>query len=207
MSTLKTTALRNPSSSTDNIVLNSNGTVVVGGVSSSGGGNTVQELLTRPCDGGTVTSANGTITFPNVSAVQTLTSSYVDVTGSSITYQPPSGTHTVIYRFQFHCTRADADTIGHYRFDIGSNEVVYARFTQRGEDFSGRIVFTWPIKIGGSADTNTGALASWNSPLTLKMRARRYNGTYDQKLHVTDNWDGAGTDMFSMPIITLTAIG
>ena len=33
MSTLKTNALRNPSSGTDNIVLNSNGTVVVGGVS------------------------------------------------------------------------------------------------------------------------------------------------------------------------------
>ena len=207
MSTLKTTALRNPSSSTDNIVLNSNGTVVVGGVSSSGGGNTVQELLTRPCDGGTVTSANGTITFPNVSAVQTLTSSYVDVTGSSITYQPPAGTHTVIYRFQFHCTRADADTIGHYRFDVGSYEVVYARHTQRGEDFSGRIVFTWPIKIGGTTNYDTGALSTWTSPLTLKMRARRYNGTYDQKLHVTDNWDGAGTDMFSMPILSLTAIG
>tara|TARA_B000000557_G_scaffold46701_1_gene35341 strand:+ start:174 stop:797 length:624 start_codon:yes stop_codon:yes gene_type:complete len=207
MSTLKTTALRNPSSSTDNIVLNSNGTVVVGGVSSSGGGNTVQEILTRPCDGGTVTSANGTITFPNVTAVQTLTSSYVDVTGSSITYQPPAGTHTVIYRFQFHCTRADADTIGHYRFDVGSYEVVYARHTQRGEDFSGRIVFTWPIKIGGTTNYDTGALSTWTSPLTLKMRARRYNGTYDQKLHVTDNWDGAGTDMFSMPILSLTAIG
>ena len=207
MSTLKTNALRNPSSSTDNIVLNSNGTVVVGGVSSSGGGNTIQEQLIRPCDGGTVTSANGTITFPNVSAVQTLTSSYVDITGSSITYQPPAGTHTVIYRFQFQCTRADADTIGHYRFDIGSNEVVYARHTIRGEDFQSRVVFKLPIKIGGIADNKNGALASWNSPLTLKMRGRRYNGTYDQKLHVTDNWDGAGTDMFSMPILSLTAIG
>ena len=207
MSTLKTNALRNPSSGTDNIVLNSNGTVVVGGVSSSGGGNTIQEILTRPCDGGTVTSANGTITFPNISAVQTLTSTYADITGSSITYQPPAGTHTVIYRFQFQCTRADADTIGHYRFDIGSNEVIYARHTIRGEDFQSRVVFTWPIKIGGSADTNTGALASWNSPLTLKMRGRRYNGTYDQKLHVTDNWDGTGTDTFSMPILSLTAIG
>ena len=93
MSTLKTSALRHPSSSSDNVVLNSNGTVVVGGVSSSGGGNTVQELLSRPCDGGTVTSANGTLTYQNVTAVQNLTTSYVDVNGSSII-------KTLIYSFK-----------------------------------------------------------------------------------------------------------
>ena len=148
MSTLKTNALRNPSSSTDNIVLNSNGTVVVGGVSSSGGGYTVQELLSRPCDGGTVTSANGTLTYQNVTAVLILTSSYVDVNGSVITYQPPAGTHTVIYRFCFQCSCHDADGIGHFRFYIDGTEVVYARNTRRADDYNDRVVFEWPIKIG-----------------------------------------------------------
>ena len=207
MSTLKTTALRHPSSGSDNIVLNSSGGVVVGGVSSSGGGNTIQEILTRPCDGGTVTSANGTLTYQNVTGVQQLTTSYVDVTGSSITYQPPAGTHTVIYRFCFQCSCHDADGIGHFRFYIDGTEVVYARHTHRADNYQNRAIFEWPIKIGGSADTNTGARANWNSALVLKMQARDYTSSYDMKLHVTNHWDGAGTDQFSMPTLTLTAIG
>ena len=207
MSTLKTTALRHPSSGSDNIVLNSSGGVVVGGVSSSGGGNTIQEILTRPCDGGTVTSANGTLTYQNVTGVQQLTTSYVDVTGSSITYQPPAGTHTVIYRFCLHITETDADAISHYKFFIGGTEVLYARHTHRADNYQNRAIFEWPIKIGGSADTNTGARANWNSALVLKMQARDYTSSYDMKLHVTNHWDGSGTDMFSMPTLTLTAIG
>ena len=39
------------------------------------------------------------------------------------------------------------------------------------------------------------------------MRAREYNADYQTKLHVTNNWDGAGTDMFSMPVITISALG
>ena len=201
MSTLKTSALRHPSSSSDNIVLNSNGTFT------SLGGNTVQELLSRPCDGGTVTSANGTITFVNVFEVQQLTTSYVDVTGSIVNYQPPAGTHTVIYRFCFQCSCHDADAIAHFRFYIDGTEVVYARHTRRADDYNDRVVFEWPIKIGETADTNTGARANWNSALQLKMQARDYTSSYDMKLHVTNHWDGSSTDMFSMPTLTLTAIG
>ena len=207
MSTLKTTALRHPSSGSDNIVLNSSGGVVVGGVSSSGGGNTIQEILTRPCDGGTVTSANGTITFQNVTAVQNLTTTYVDVTGSVITYQPPAGTHTVIYRFCWMIAEADADPISHYKFFIGGTEVVYARHTHRADNYQNRAIFEWPIKIGGSADTNTGALASWSSGIELKLQIREYTSSYEAKIHTTSHWDGSGTDMFSMPTLTLTAIG
>ena len=207
MSTLKTNALRNPSSGTDNIVLNSNGTVVVGGVSSSGGGNTIQEILTRPCDGGTVTSANGTLTYQNVSAVQNLTTSYVDVNGSVITYQPPAGTHTVIYRFCMQIAETDSDMICHIKFFIGGTEVVYARHTHRADNYQNRAIFEWPIKIGGSADTNTGALASWSSGIELKLQIREYTSSYEAKIHTTSHWDGSGTDMFSMPTLTLTAIG
>ena len=175
----------------------------------SGGSTRVLECFNVPCSGESVVTSHGTRTTTNVTGVQNLTTSYVTLSGSQITYRPPTGTHTVVYKFLFQATRADADTIAHFRFYVGSDEIQYARHTRRGEDFQGRVVFEWPIRIdSGSANNyNHGRLQSWNSDLVLKMEGRDYSGTYDMKIHVTDNWDGSGTDMFSMPTISVTALG
>ena len=175
----------------------------------SGGSTRVLEYFNVPCTGESVATSHGTRTTTSVSGVQNLTTSYVDLSGSQITYRPPTGTHTVVYKFIFLATRADADTIGHFRFYVGSNEIQYARHTIRGEDFQSRVVFEWPIRIdsANASNYNHGRLQTWNSDLLLKMRARDYSGTYDMKIHITDNWDGAGTDMFSMPTISITALG
>ena len=175
----------------------------------SGGSTRVLEYFNVPCSGESVVTSHGTRTTTSVSGVQNLTTSYVDLAGSQITYRPPTGTHTVVYKFIFLATRADADTIGHFRFYVGSNEIQYARHTIRGEDFQSRVVFEWPIRIdsANASNYNHGRLQTWNSDLLLKMRARDYSGTYDMKIHITDNWDGAGTDMFSMPTISITALG
>ena len=37
--------------------------------------------------------------MPDITSGQSLTTSYADVTGSSINYTPPSGTTRVIYKF------------------------------------------------------------------------------------------------------------
>ena len=89
----------------------------------------ILEQFYVPCNGYTVTTAHGTRTVETVSGVQNLTSSYADLTGSTITYRPPTGTTTVVYKFHFHHTYHDADGFGHYRFYIGSDEVTYARIT------------------------------------------------------------------------------
>ena len=166
----------------------------------------VLEQFYVPCNGYTVTTAHGTRTVETVSAVQNLTSSYVDLTGSTITYRPPTGTTTVVYRFYFHHAQVDASGIAHYKFFIGSDEVTYARVTnyQGNQDM---ISFEWPITIGGSADTDSGVLASWNTDLVLKMQARDYGSSHDAKVHTTNHWDGSGTDQFHMPCIGITAIG
>ena len=40
------------------------------------------------------------------------------------------------------------------------------------------------------------------------MTAREYHGSNNAvSLHETDYWDGAGTNMFSQPSLTITAIG
>ena len=166
----------------------------------------VLEQFYVPCNGYTVTTAHGTRTVETVSAVQNLTSSYVDLTGSTITYRPPTGTTTVVYRFYFHHAQVDASGIAHYKFFIGSDEVTYARVTnyQGNQDM---ISFEWPITIGGSADTDSGVLASWNTDLVLKMQTRDYGSSHDCKVHTTNHWDGSGTDQFHMPCIGITAIG
>ena len=159
-----------------------------------------------PCNGGTVATAHATRTVENVTSAQTLTTSHADLTGSTITYRPPTGTTTVVYRFYFHHAQVDASGISHYKFFIGSDEVTYARVT----NYSGNqdiMSFEWPITIGGSADTDSGVLASWNTDLVLKMTTRDYSGSHDVKVHTTNHWDGAGTDVFHMPCIGITAIG
>ena len=138
-----------------------------------------------------------------------LTTTYVDLLGSVITYRPPTGTHTVIYKFMFQVSQHDVDGIAHFRFYIGSNEVLYARHTHRGDDYQNRGVFEWPIRIDPTqaADLNHARLQSWNNDLVLKMTARDYSTSYDMKVHMVNNWDGGGTDIFSMPTISITALG
>ena len=174
----------------------------------SGGSTRVLEYISAPCTGESVDTSYGTRTTVNAgTAGYQLTTSYVDLVGSQITYRPPTGTHTVIYKFSFCVSNQDADGISHFKFYVGGAEVVYARYTVRADDFQNRVVFEWPIRIGGTQDMNHGRLASWNGDYEMKMQAREYNATYEMKVHMTNNWDGAGTDQFSMPTISITALG
>ena len=59
--------------------------------------NSILKHLHLVSSGRTVSS----ITFPNVTATQALTTSHADITGSNITYTPPAGTTTVVYTFSF----------------------------------------------------------------------------------------------------------
>ena len=65
----------------------------------SGATSNILEVLSSPCNGTQVTVPSGTYTMPDITSGQSLTTSYADVTGSSINYTPPSGTTRVIYKF------------------------------------------------------------------------------------------------------------
>ena len=64
----------------------------------------ILEIVSGTCDGRTVIAKSGTYTLPNVTAVQELTETYTDVTGTSISYKPPAGTRYVKYCNRFHLT-------------------------------------------------------------------------------------------------------
>ena len=178
----------------------------------------VLEQFFYPCNGERITTAGGNITLANVTAAQAGTTTYTDLTGSTIAYTPPSGTKTVIYEFQFaHCKEAEHDySASHFKFYIDSDEVTKAYHTVGGEDPHAEVIFRWPIRIGAvdsggsalSADTTTGRFAAggWTSAKTLKLQYREYSGSRETVCHETTLVDGTQDDTFVMPRIGITAL-
>ena len=164
------------------------------------------EEVSSPCDGSQITVGSGAYTVQDVTAYQSCTSSYADITGSTIAYTPPSIATRVVYEFSFQESYYDAYGVTHNKFFIDSDEVVSARFEARGTYWSQRVFFRWVINIGGTADTDDGRLASWTSAKTLKLQIREYGSGNDSVCHLTRTWDGANTAQFSKPVISIKAI-
>ena len=184
-----------------------------GTVSGAGGGNVV-EMLSGVCDGRTVTVPSGSYTLQNVNAEFPLTTSYQDVTGSVLSYTPPSGTKVVVYRYQCSFDSEGYSGISHFKFFIDSDEVIPAyRSLAPGEYVSqahhnSEYLFEWPIQCdAGSDDAANGKFASWTSAKTLKLSAREYGGSYAARLHhnVWRNGDGAASP-YNLAVPTLTII-
>lgn len=166
----------------------------------------ILEVLASPCDGSSVTVGSGTYTVQNVTTQQTLSTAYQDLTGSTLSYTPPSGATRVIYEFSFAMRWEQDHAITHHKFFIDGVEVVYARFNRSGRYPEDKITFEWPIAIGGSGDTNTGRQASWTTAKTLKVQSRWYSASNARNAHGTNYWDGVGANVFIMPTIKITAI-
>lgn len=164
------------------------------------------ETLTSVCDGSSKTVKSGTYTFQNVTGQQGTSTAYTDISGSSMTYVPPAGTTCVTYSFQFSSYWISSHAINHYKFFINSSEVLWARHSRSSLYLEDRNSFFWTINVGGSANTNSGRLSSWTTPLNLKMQARHYSSGNNNNLHGTTYWDGAGSNQFSMPVLMIQAI-
>jgi hypothetical protein len=167
------------------------------------------EYLSNPCDGTALTGVSGTFTWQNVTASQDFSTTYLDVTGSTIAYTPPPGTSRVIYQFTFgYAWRSTAHSIQHFKFFIDANEVVRARHNRSATYFESRYTFEWVIPIGGVQDNNIGRQSSWTTPKTLRMQSRRYAAASNGGIvHGTYYWDGTGiSDQFNIPSLTLIAV-
>lgn len=164
------------------------------------------ETFTSLCDGSSVTVSSGTYTTTNVTAVQTPSITYADLTGSAITYTPPSDASRVIYEFSFQQSPTAGHDIGHYKFYIDGVEATDARMSISSNTLlQTKVVFTWVVSIG-SANAATGAQATWTTGKEMKLQVRAYAAANDQKLHGTYYWDGTISEQFSRPMLTITAI-
>ena len=153
MSTIKTTNITHGSNSgTNNLVLTDTGNVTVGAdliaTKQNGCQRIVFEQFYTPCDGSVIATSAGNVTVPNVSSAMTGTTSYADLTGSPITYTPPSGATQVIYDFNFHSSGVDSTPMWHMKLFLAGAEVVYARQTHYKYLYDGnRIHFKWGFNM------------------------------------------------------------
>lgn len=166
------------------------------------------EYLSRPCDGGNLVGEKGAFPVQDVTAAQIFSDSYALVTGSQVSYEPPDGAKSVIYRYVYQYGYVDNDNITHFKLFLDGSEVVYARETIRS-DINGqfRQTFEWTFRIGEADDPNTGSVLTWDGPKTIERQVRRYAGSYRGKINTTNHWDGGGADELVKPIITIIATG
>ena len=167
----------------------------------------IKEQLAMLCDGQNYTVPSGTYTSENVTALQNFTTSYADLTGSSISYTPPSGTTMVSYKFVFAYVFEDSYGISHFKFFVDSDEVTKARVTLGVQNNPQWLqTFEYLLPVGGSADTTTGRQATWTSAKTLKLQAREYSSSLESNAHTSHHWDGTASAQFHMPKLTITAL-
>ena len=142
--------------------------------------------------------------FPNVTAMQALTTSYADLTGSNITYVPPIGTKRVEYEYYVHYSYVSGSMISHIKLLVDDVEVTNFRTNTYGGEK--RLSFKWVFECAAAADdTNYGAFTSWTKPKSIRLQGREYNSSHQVELHNTYYWDGGSAAHFSAPMLTITA--
>ena len=179
--------------------------------STSGSSIQVLEQFYTPCDGSTIATAKGNITVENVSAIQDLTTSFADITGSTLTYQPPDGTTQVIYEFGCNISGDGnvSDAIFSSQIVLNGNAILHSGQTDRlGSSFADSYrTIKFGINIGGSTSTDTGRLASWNSGIVIKVQGAEYSSSRQSQAHSLLNFGNASPQRFNMPQVGITAIG
>ena len=166
----------------------------------------VIEEISLICNGMAQTVLSGSYTAPTVSAMQALTSTYADVTGSSLAYTPPTGTTRVLFTFHALLGYNDTNAITHWKLFLDSDEVTAFRRSAGASLSQTYETFPWVFQIGGSADTAIGRVASWTSAKTFKFQAREYGTSNECDLHSPANFDGAGSSIIVPPMINIRAI-
>ena len=71
--------------------LTTNGSGALSFATVGGGAGSLIETVVGQCDGRTIAVSSGNYTLQNVTAHQSTTDTFTDLTGSSITYTPPTG--------------------------------------------------------------------------------------------------------------------
>jgi hypothetical protein len=140
-----------------------------------------------------------------VSAVQQLSASFDDVTGSSITYTPPSSASRVIYSFSFQFSFTDQFNVGIFKLFLDGTEVTNAKTEYGGENnLEGRFTFTWPFAIGDGADAANGKVSAWATGKIIKLQAAEIGGNNEAAIHQVYYWPGGAT--YGIPTIKIDAI-
>ena len=195
------------------LTIDPSGDITTSGSITPGSYNTGQviEELHAVCN---TTSLHGRATIQNVTNYQAIGESYGDAGGSVVTsYTPPSGTKMIVYEYTAHLTWRDAHAISHWRlyYQVSGGswvEVTKARTNRNGYYPEDKQILRWVFEVGAASDDSTLGIFNAATPqLGFKWQVRDY-GTSNERgyLHYTQYWDGAGTDVYSQPMIMIKAI-
>ena len=183
--------------------------------------NSILETLVGVADGRSVTVSSGTYTFGNVTALQGLSTSYANVTGSNITYTPPTGAQYVSYKFSYKSDSRDinygSSGIHHLALYLDGTRVSNAQKSVAGNysgnhsnnhaSFTQNMEFIFDL-TAASDDISNGKLSGWTTPKEIKIMARDYSSPYYRATIHTNIWrDGTASGEFTyfQPIIKITA--
>ena len=177
-------------------------------------GSNILEVISGTCDGRSIEVSSGTYTLGNVTAYQDLSTGYVDVTGSSIAYTPPSNANHVLYRFDFGWDAINSAGISHFKLMIDNVEVIPA-YKCISSNYSGNhghhhghhmesVFYNFDL-TASSDDAANGKFASWTSAKTIKVQAREYNSTYQGAVHHNVYYGTFSTSQYTRPTLTIKA--
>ena len=180
------------------------------------------ETLTGMCDGRTLVGLSTSITLSDITSYQDIDSdSYTDINGSVISYIPPIGTKTLVYRFVFHkATPGSGSGINSFKIFIDDTTVTYSKKTFAGDHSTGHnhmsCIMEWVFKLNASSTTvgdgyyTTADWVTAQQAKIIKIKGRRYNSQYESRVHYNKYWDGStasGADAVVQPSIFIQAIG
>ena len=180
------------------------------------------ETLTGMCDGRTLVGLSTSIVLADITAYQDIAQdTYQDLTGSTISYIPPIGTKTLIYRFTFHkATQASGSGINHFKMFIDDTTITYSKKTYAGDHSTGHnhmdCIMEWVFKLNASSTTvgdgyyTTADWVTAQQAKIIKVKGRRYNSSYNSRVHYNKYWDGntaSGANEVVQPSIFIQAIG
>jgi len=176
----------------------------------------ILEQIAYVADGSTISTSAGDITVPSVTGRQDISgTTYVDLTGTNISYTPPSGTTSVLYEVQFSYSYNTLGTSGYaapnIRVTVDGTQIDKSRkgHLWSGSFYDAEMKISMPIRISGASDNIAGGtVASWSSARTIKTQIATYNtSSYRFATHQTYYGPGAGgLDYFVVPpFIKITA--
>ena len=201
MATLNATNLKHASSSSNNIVLNSNGSVSIPNLTRTPAAGETIETIAGIADGRSITVGSGSYTLGNVTASQALTATYTEITGSAISYKPPSGAKQLIYSFLCQYAAHTNSGISHFYIQVDSGGINPSRITKAGEHVStahhhSQLHMEWVFDLTETSnDIANGKLAGslWTTNKTIRVLGREFDGSsYNSQIHKNDYWDGGG---------------
>jgi hypothetical protein len=182
--------------------------------------NNVIEVIEGVADGRTVTVNGNSYTFGNVTNSTSLSTSYADLAGSSITYTPPEDTKYVSYKCYFKHKAIDYGGIMGYRILLDgtvvnySNRHVAGNYSNGGNNhaqFLGMAMFVFDLTVS-SNNIPAGKIAksNWTSDKIIKVQARDYSSSYDAYVNHNGWFDGSGATgsrQKDQPTIQIIAYG